>query len=216
MSKDNETRPVIVYDVTNRGKQSIGSQQHRHNIQHIRIHLVIRGGRRCYHANDGTGYQCRAGIGTGPDGHPTPEAGHDTQSVSDRIGNSDHFYATYHFHTQPGSHGKGQPFGAEITGAYNGSNNNYKAVGVTLGVDGHGNVLGRTEDHYKGEGHNTPGDYNELIKQGQGGTGPGGSRGVSKVPNLGNDYDMTWAADKKPATYNTERMYVQATIENTK
>lgn len=89
-----------------------------------------------YHNGCGThdGYMnCRAGIGMGSNGHKTPESGNDNRSVSDYIGNSSHFYAIYQFHVVPGKPGHGQPFGCEVTGAYNGSNDKEPNIGVTLG-----------------------------------------------------------------------------------
>jgi hypothetical protein len=96
-----------------------------------------------------------------------------------------HFFATYHFQVQPGSPGKDEPFSSEITGGYNGSSNDEKAVGVTIGINADGTPIARTEDH----GRNTGGDYRDLCNPGQCG-------GVSKVPNPGSDYSITWAADK--------------------
>jgi hypothetical protein len=95
-----------------------------------------------------------------------------------------HFFATYHFQNTPGSVGKDQPGGSEITGGYNGSSSDEKAIGVTIGVSPDGVPFARTEDHA-----GSPPYYKELCNDGQCG-------GVSKVPNLGNDFTLTWAADK--------------------
>lgn len=141
----------------------------------------------CGYGND-KWVSCRAGIGTGSNGSSTPESGNDTTSVSDRIGNAQHFYAIYTFNVTLGKPTKGHPFSAEITGGYNGSNNSEPAVGVTIGVNGDGSVLGRTEDHFVQNGHQrAKGDYNELCK--------GNCGGVSKVP-LGTYFQLVWCADK--------------------
>lgn len=57
------------------------------------------------------GYKsCRYGIGTGPNAGHTKESGNQATPVSSLIGNSNHFYAIFHFHTQSQSgSGKGKP-----------------------------------------------------------------------------------------------------------
>jgi hypothetical protein len=144
------------------------------------------------------GYKsCRYGIGTGPTGNKLEEAGNQTTPVSTLIGNSQHFFAIYHFKTQSLTHMPGKPNGTEVTGGYCGSNDDVEPVGITIGVDGNGQVIRRTEDHYK-KGRNVPGDYNELTPEGA--TQPGC---VGSVPELsgsggtGNkEFDIVWCSDK--------------------
>ncbi|MGB8934176.1 MAG: hypothetical protein WCC17_03610 [Candidatus Nitrosopolaris sp.] len=83
---------------------------------------------------------CRAGIGTGPNGNTTPESGNQKIPVSTLIKNSQHFHAIYHFKTQDTTD-RGHVIGAEVTGGYCGSNDNVPVVGVTIGVDGKGQIL---------------------------------------------------------------------------
>jgi hypothetical protein len=81
---------------------------------------------------------------------------------------------------------KGQE--SEITSGYNGSSSDEKAIGVTIGLNADGTPIGRTEDHAGPRPYFKP-----LCNDGQCG-------GVSKVPNLGNSYDIVWAADKGGTT----------------
>jgi hypothetical protein len=108
--------------------------------------------------------------------------GNQTVPVSSLTTDPNHFFAKYHFHVQPGMPGKDEPFSSEITGGYNGSSNDEKAIGVTIGVSPV--PFGRTEDHA-----GNPPYFKPLCNDGQCG-------GVSKVPNLGSDFTLTWAADK--------------------
>jgi hypothetical protein len=70
-------------------------------------------------------YSIRAGIGKLGNGHTTPESGNQTKSVSDIIGNSNHFHVTYNFDLKAEGGGihHGEPYGAEVTAGYGGSNN---------------------------------------------------------------------------------------------
>src|SRR5215469_15485337 len=144
------------------------------------------------------GYKsCRYGIGTGPNSNPVKEAGNQTTPVSTLIGNSQHFFAIYHFKTQARTGQHGQPTGTEVTGGYCGSNNDVEPVGITIGVDGDGQVIRRTEDHYSG--HHASGMYNELTPKGA----AKGGEYVGRIPELsgsggtGNkEFDIVWCADK--------------------
>jgi hypothetical protein len=130
------------------------------------------------------------------------------------IDNSKSFYIKYHFHNGKLQDGSG-PTGSEVTCVYNGSNNAYDAVGITLGVDGDGKILRRTEDHYVENGHQrAKGDYNEFTTKGT----PIG--GVSHIPELSppqspdgtsnKDFDIIVAGDKDDKTGNvTYRGYVR-------
>lgn len=105
--------------------------------------------------------------------------------------NKNHFFATYHFtvdHSGPVV--SGHPTSSEIIGGYNGSSNDEKAIGVTIGINPDGVPFARTEDHA-----GSPPYFKDLCDDGQCGW-------VSKVPNLGNDYDIVWAADKDGNTVN--------------
>jgi len=144
------------------------------------------------------GYKsCRYGIGTGPNSKPVKEAGNQTTPVSTLIDNSQHFFAIYHFKTQARTGQHGQPTGTEVTGGYCGSNNDVEPVGITIGVDGDGQVIRRTEDHYSG--HHASGDYNELTPKGA----AIGGEYVGRIPELsgsggtGNkEFEIVWCADK--------------------
>ena len=114
---------------------------------------------------------------------PDLESGNQRVSVADMLSDKNHFFATYHFQIDPSSRVvKGHPQDTEITGGYNGSNMNEKAIGVTIGVDAKGVPFAKKEDEANHR-------YDDLCPRGQCG-------GVSRVPNLGNDYDIVWAADK--------------------
>ena len=159
----------------------------------------------CGHGND-KWISSRAGIGTGPNGNTTPESGNQKVPVSTLIKNSQHFHAIYHFKTGIQTGSKGQPIGAEVTGGYCGSNDSVPQVGITIGVNGKGQIIRRTEDHYKQ--HNVGGDYNELTPEGATQQGAVGS-----IPefssNLGNkDFYIIWCADKDGSTV-TYRGYVR-------
>ncbi len=71
----------------------------------------------------------------------TKEAGEQTRPVSDYLTDPNHFYVVYHFKTKDKTTQHGHPTSAEVTGAYNGSNDNYDSVDVTIGIDGNGRVI---------------------------------------------------------------------------
>ena len=161
------------------------------------IHPTPGGGRgtpvgqsNCGRCNTKDGYpSCRCAIGSECNGKKSSEdGGQDGVKVSDLIGNSPSFYAVWDFHGggwHPG--GKGGD-GAEVTAAYCGSNNNYKQVGITIGVYHDGKIKTRTEDHYAPGGHQrASGDYMDLAN----------GLGIKSVPGFpANDFTIIWCADK--------------------
>jgi hypothetical protein len=157
----------------------------------------------CGKGND-SWISCRAGIGTGPNGNTTPESGNQKIPVSTLIKNSQHYYAIYHFSTQKQT--SGGPVGAEVTGGYCGSNDSVPQVGITIGINGKGQIIRRTEDHYK-KGRNVAGDYNELTHDGT--SGPGFVGHVPELSNLDHkDFYIIWCADKDGSTV-TYRGYIR-------
>ena len=95
---------------------------------------------------------CRCAIGSECNGKKSDEdGGQDGVKVSDLIGNSPSFYAVWTFHA-PNGFTKTGVNGAEVTGAYCGSNNDLTTVGITIGVHADGTLKTRTEDHYKPKG----------------------------------------------------------------
>lgn len=138
----------------------------------------------CGHSEGRDPYvSCRAGIGTRSGGKTTPESGNQMTPVNQLLTDPNHFFATYHFKIDPSAETvQGHPKDTEITGGYNGSNRDEPAMGVTIGVKPDGTPFAKIED----EPHHR---FDDLCTPGQCG-------GVSKVPNLGNDYFVTWAADK--------------------
>ena len=137
---------------------------------------------------------CRAGIGTGKDGTPTKEAGNQTRSVESLLTDKNHFYAIYDFNINPSAHVvSGHPQDVEITGGYHGSSHSDPAVGVTIGIKPNGTPFCKKEDESR---QSWP-----TICEGNCG-------GVSKVPNLGTNFSLVWAADKFGSTV-TYRGYVR-------
>ena len=87
-----------------------------------------------------------------------------------------------------------------------GSNDNVPQVGITIGVNGKGQIIRRTEDHYK-KGRNVSGDYNELTPEGA--TQPGAVGHIPEfTPSSSNkkdglsrkDFYIIWCAEKDGST----------------